>query len=67
MKGLDLKISRKMSGKKWAELAEKLPISRSEQDERRLDQIFSEMDVNGNGYLSLAEVDKGLKDVLKSD
>tara|TARA_B110000285_G_C14641266_1_gene387714 strand:- start:276 stop:422 length:147 start_codon:yes stop_codon:yes gene_type:complete len=25
------------------------------------------MDVNGNGYLSLAEVDKGMRDVLVSD
>lgn len=25
------------------------------------------MDVNANGYLSLAEVDKGLRDVLKCD
>ena len=25
------------------------------------------MDVNGNGYLSLAEVDKGLRDVLALD
>ena len=25
------------------------------------------MDVNGNGYLSLAEVDKGLRDALSLD
>ena len=25
------------------------------------------MDINGNGFLSLAEVDKGLRDVLKTD
>ena len=25
------------------------------------------MDVNGNGYLSLAEIDKGLRDVLRLD
>jgi hypothetical protein len=25
------------------------------------------MDMNGNGFLSLAEIDKGIRDVLNSD
>ena len=29
--------------------------------------MFKSFDPNGNGYLSLAEVDKGLRDVLKMD
>merc|ERR1712093_300102 len=27
-------------------------------------KMFNEFDVNGNGYLSLAELDKGIRDVL---
>ena len=29
--------------------------------------MFSDFDPNGNGYLSLAEIDKGIRDVLFSD
>jgi hypothetical protein len=29
--------------------------------------MFKSFDPNGNGYLSLAEVDKGLRDILKID
>ncbi len=29
--------------------------------------MFSQFDPNGNGLLSLAEVDKGIRDVLKLD
>ena len=30
-------------------------------------QMFDDIDLNGNGYLSLAEVDKGIRDVLQCD
>ena len=30
-------------------------------------EMFRAFDPNGNGYLSLAEIDKGVRDVLKSD
>ena len=30
-------------------------------------QMFNSFDCNGNGYLSLAEVQKGVRDVLQSD
>ena len=40
----------------WAEINEKLPYERTpEQKEKRKD-MFMQMDPNGNGYLSLAEV-----------
>ena len=29
--------------------------------------MFSRFDPNGNGYLSLGEIDKGIRDVLCSD
>ena len=49
----------------WAELREKLPWHRTpEQKERRID-MWNQIDVNGNGYLSLAEVDKGMRDVAE--
>eukprot|EP01064_Diplonema_japonicum_P037058 TRINITY_DN8584_c0_g3_i2.p1 TRINITY_DN8584_c0_g3~~TRINITY_DN8584_c0_g3_i2.p1 ORF type:complete len:186 (+),score=81.64 TRINITY_DN8584_c0_g3_i2:43-600(+) len=51
----------------WAELSAKLPSSRSAKDKQKRRQIFNGMDMNGNGYLSLAEVDKGVRDVLKAD
>ena len=49
----------------WAEINQKLPTSKEEKPQRI--QLWNRMDVNGNGYLSLAEVDKGLRDVLVSD
>jgi len=42
----------------------KLPTSASEEDKARRMQLWARMDVNGNGYLSLAEVDKAVRDVL---
>lgn len=49
----------------WAAIREKLPTDKTddEQKEKR-SQIFDQFDPNGNGYLSLAEVDKGFRDVL---
>ena len=43
---------------------EKLPLKKNEEDFKKRKHMFSEFDVNGNGYLSLAEVDKGITDVL---
>ncbi len=51
----------------WSKIAARLPCSDSQDDKVRREEIFSEMDMNANGYLSLAEVDKGLRDVLKVD
>ena len=51
----------------WSELSAKLPSSKSRDDKIKRRKIFNDMDMNGNGYLSLAEVDKGVRDVLKAD
>lgn len=49
----------------WEEIRNRLPTSRSAEDKQHRIDIFRQFDVNSNGYLSLAEVDKGVKDVLK--
>ena len=49
-----------------AELATKLPTETSTESIAARRQMFSAFDPNGNGYLSLAEVDKGVRDVLGS-
>ena len=36
----------------------------NEEQERLRNKQWSRIDMNGNGYLSLAEVDKGLTDVV---
>eukprot|EP00754_Rhynchopus_humris_P007730 Rhum_TRINITY_DN13544_c0_g1::Rhum_TRINITY_DN13544_c0_g1_i1::g.60666::m.60666 len=51
----------------WAELSAKLPQGKTRDDKIKRRRIFNDMDMNGNGYLSLAEVDKGVRDVLKCD
>ena len=51
----------------WAEIREKLPYGRDPATKAKRDKIWSYIDVNGNGYVSLAEVDKGLRDVLQLD
>ena len=48
-------------GREWAG---KLPIGRSESDQARRNELFKQFDPNGNGFLSLAEVDKGVHDIL---
>ena len=49
----------------WVSMREKLPTERTEEQKAERNKIFSEFDPNGNGYLSLAEVDRGCRDVLK--
>lgn len=49
----------------WEEIKAKLPYERGEEALARRKELFDKFDVNKNGYLSLAEVDKGLRDVLE--
>ena len=51
----------------WESIREKLPYGRDPESLARRNKIWSSVDVNGNGYVSLAEVDKGLRDVLQLD
>ncbi|CAB9514451.1 EFh [Seminavis robusta] len=52
------------SAEVWAELKEKLPYERTDEEKKKRMEQWSKIDVNGNGYLSLAEIDKGMRDVV---
>eukprot|EP00746_Dinoflagellata_sp_MGD_P151478 gnl/MRDRNA2_/MRDRNA2_83069_c0_seq1.p1 gnl/MRDRNA2_/MRDRNA2_83069_c0~~gnl/MRDRNA2_/MRDRNA2_83069_c0_seq1.p1 ORF type:complete len:2124 (-),score=461.30 gnl/MRDRNA2_/MRDRNA2_83069_c0_seq1:152-6523(-) len=49
----------------WSSIPKKLPFERTPEARSQRKRLFSAMDVNSNGYLSLAEVDKGIQDVLQ--
>jgi Ca2+-binding EF-hand superfamily protein len=51
----------------WEAIGKKLPYERTEEAFKARSELFNLMDPNGNGYLSLAEVDKGLRDILQID
>ena len=51
----------------WAELRVKLPRTKSAEDGEKRKELFDQFDPNGNGYLSLAEIDKGAREVLTLD
>jgi Ca2+-binding EF-hand superfamily protein len=42
----------------------KFPIEKSGEEKTKRMEIFAAFDPNGNGYLSLAEIDKGCRDIL---
>ena len=42
----------------WVKLAELMPTEQSEPAQRKRKDIFRQIDYNGNGYISLAEIDK---------
>lgn len=50
----------------WAKVNAKLPTGKSDEDKAKRKKMFQEFD-NGNGVLSLAEVDKAIRDVLQLD
>ncbi|KAJ9457222.1 Flagellar calcium-binding protein [Diplonema papillatum] len=51
----------------WPEITAKLPSEKTAAAKAKRKELFNQMDPNGNGYLSLAEVDKGLRDTLQCD
>ena len=51
----------------WRALSTKLPIGKDPASRTVRRALFDKFDVNGNGYLSLAEVDKAVRDVTKVD
>lgn len=48
-------------------LRKTLCVDRTEEGLAKRAKMFKDFDPNGNGFLSLAEVDKGIRDVLKLD
>jgi len=59
--------ARKQEAFVWAELAAKLPWKKTRQDRLRRKAMYQSFDINNNGYLSLAEVDRGIKSVLRCE
>ena len=48
----------------WDTFLAKFPVEKNEEDKAKRMEIFAAFDPNGNGYLSLAEIDKGCRDIL---
>jgi Ca2+-binding EF-hand superfamily protein len=48
----------------WAAIRERLPTEKTEEQKVKRKDLFALFDPNNNGYLSLAEVDRGCRDVL---
>ena len=48
----------------WETINEQLPYDHSDESHAKRREIWNGMNVNGNKYLSLAEVDKGIRDVI---
>ena len=48
----------------WDGLIKKLPIKKTEADRAERRKLWKAIDMNGNGYVSLAEFDRGVRDVL---
>jgi len=51
----------------WAAITAKLPSEKTPEAKAHRKKMFNEFDPNGNGILSLAEVDKAVRDVLQLD
>jgi hypothetical protein len=51
----------------WQRLADKLPWKRTTAHHKRRIEMFKQFDPNGNGHLSLAEIDLGVKQVLQCE
>ena len=49
----------------WDGLLKSLPIGKTDEDKGKRKSLWDRMDANKNGYLSLAEFDGALRDVLK--
>ena len=49
----------------WDGLLNSLPIEKTDKDKEKRKALWDRMDANKNGYLSLAEFDGGVRDVLK--
>ena len=42
----------------WDSLNAKLPLEKNDEDKAKRQELFKQFDPNGNGYLSLAEVQR---------
>merc|ERR1711923_605673 len=51
----------------WETINEKLPFQRKKEAYEKRKSLWEQFDVNGNGFLSLAEVTKGIRDEIAVD
>jgi len=51
----------------WTTFNAKLPVGRSDEEKTQRKAMFRQFDPNGNGILSLAEVDKSIMEVIQMD
>merc|ERR1711953_741025 len=51
----------------WETINDKLPFQRKKEAYEKRKSLLTQFDVNGNGFLSLAEVTKGIRDVIAVD
>ena len=51
----------------WNKIKEKLPTSKSKEDQAKRLKMFRQFDPDGNGFLSSAEVNKAIRRVLNID
>ena len=54
-----------MAAVNWKKVSGALPYKKTDDHKQKRDALWNQFDVNGNGLLSLAEVDKGIRDALR--
>jgi len=54
-------------GINWALIGQKLPMEKTPEQVKRRIAMFRQIDMNGNGYVSLAEMDKAVLTVLQCE
>ncbi|KAL3935157.1 MAG: hypothetical protein SGBAC_009264, partial [Bacillariaceae sp.] len=59
------KKKKKLSSLDWKNINNRLPSAKTDGDKTKRKRLWQSFNLNGNAYLSLAEVDKGCRDVLK--
>ena len=50
----------------WDAIRESLPIRKTPEDYEKRNKLWRSVDINGNGYVSLAELDKGIRDAMQN-
>jgi len=48
----------------WDAFLAKFPVEKNDEEKAKRVEMFAAFDPNGNGYLSLAEIDNGCRDIL---
>lgn len=66
--GSPIVVKKSRGGVDWSAIAAKLPTSKTDPAQiKRRAELWKGFDNNGNGYASLAETEKGVRDALKID